>query len=297
MEPEPESEAAAAETAATVVVLPAAAVTVLPRKAVWTDGGPALAEFAAAPWAGKMPQSPPAQAPADCLKFRTMPSYGLWVVSRTLEDAGFVATSNDDRDFNLLWVARGVISTAEQEAASPRELQELASVMVTLERILPGLRPHQRVNHYPGTTCLTCKDRLVAGLRRARHAAAVRGLDTAALDFLPATFNLRSELAELQAAQTADPDKLWILKPAGGSNGGGILLTSSAEETRAYCSAAREADGGRADTSVACRYINDPLLVDGRKVDLRLYVLVTSFQPLRAYIFRCAALCAVAAYG
>ena len=109
MEPEPESEAAA-QTAATVVVLPAAAVTVLPRKAVWTE--PALAEFAAAPWAGKMPQSPPAQAPADCLKFRTMPSYGLWVVSRTLEDAGFVATSNDDRDFNLLWVARAVISTA-----------------------------------------------------------------------------------------------------------------------------------------------------------------------------------------
>ena len=286
MEPEPESEAAA-ETAATVVVLPAAAVTVLPRKAVRTE--PALAEFAAAPWAGKMPQSPPAQAPADCLKFRTMPSYGLWVVSRTLEDAGFVATSNGDRDFNLLWVARAVISTAEQEAASPRELQELASVMVTLERILPGLRPHQRVNHYPGTMCLTCKDRLVAGLRRARHAAA------AALDFLPATFNLPSELAELQAAQTADPDKLWILKPAGGSNGGGILLTSSAEETRAYCSAAREADGGRADTSVACRYINDPLLVEGRKVDLRLYVLVTSFQPLRAYIFRCAALCGVAA--
>lgn len=40
------------------------------------------------------------------------------------------------------------------------------------------------------------------------------------------------------------------------------------------------------DTSVISRYITNPLLINGHKFDLRIYVLVTSYDPLRIYVFK-----------
>ena len=37
---------------------------------------------------------------------------------------------------------------------------------------------------------------------------------------------------------------------------------------------------------VVCEYVNNPLLIDGYKFDLRVYVALLSINPLRVYIYQ-----------
>lgn len=67
---------------------------------------------------------------------------------------------------------------------------------------------------------------------------------------------------------------LWILKPSSLSRGRGIYLLD--DLTAIACS----------QPSVIQRYIADPFLYQGLKFDLRLYVLVTSFHPLEAFLYK-----------
>ena len=79
------------------------------------------------------------------------------------------------------------------------------------------------------------------------------------------------------------PKFRWILKPASRAQGSGIIIISKLSQIKKW-------NSGRYNTKdepyVISRYIEKPLLVGGRKFDLRIFVLVTCFRPLRAYLYR-----------
>jgi hypothetical protein len=66
----------------------------------------------------------------------------------------------------------------------------------------------------------------------------------------------------------------WIMKPAGSSRGRGIFVFNDIGAV------------SYTECVIVQRYIERPLLLDGYKFDLRLYVCVTSMNPLEAFIYR-----------
>jgi tubulin polyglutamylase TTLL5 len=92
--------------------------------------------------------------------------------------------------------------------------------------------------------------------------------------FIPKTFILPNEFVYLEEEMKKNKDKLWICKPAASSQGRGIFVTNDLGEIP-----------HKNQPMVVSEYIDSPLLFNGFKFDLRIYVAITSINPLRIYIY------------
>lgn len=136
--------------------------------------------------------------------------------------------------------------------------------------MMQGMNKYQKVNHFPRTYELTRKDKMYQNIAKMRDKYGAKHWD-----FCPKTFNMPYEWNLFIDDYNKDPgDGVWIIKPNASSRGRGIHLVSHPGEV------------SRDDSCVVSRYVANPLLIDGFKFDLRIYVLVTSFDPLRVYIFQ-----------
>ena len=109
----------------------------------------------------------------------------------------------------------------------------------------------------------------------------------AELDFVPATYSLPADYSLFVEEFRRNPASTWIMKPSRGAQGGGIFLINKLSQIKKWANGGRwQNSSSSKDAYVVSHYIDNPLLVSGRKFDLRLYVLVTSYRPLQVYIHR-----------
>ncbi|XP_053330304.1 tubulin polyglutamylase TTLL5 [Spea bombifrons] len=133
--------------------------------------------------------------------------------------------------------------------------------------LMRSLAGFQKVNHFPRSHELTRKDRLYSNVRRMQQNHGARNFS-----LLPQTYLLPAEYPDFCNAFAKDRGP-WIVKPVASSRGRGVYLVNSPSQVSTE------------DNMLVSRYISNPLLIDGFKFDVRLYVLITSYEPLVIYLY------------
>lgn len=134
------------------------------------------------------------------------------------------------------------------------------------EKELKALLPNQAVNHYPGSFGLGRKDYLWKNMSRMQR------MHGDAYDFCAKSYLFPRDREQFE--RDYEEGDVYIVKPPAQAEGRGIRLINRSEQLPAKGTAA-----------IVQRYLGDPYLINNKKFDLRIYVAVTSFDPLRIYVF------------
>ncbi|XP_019631189.1 PREDICTED: probable tubulin polyglutamylase TTLL1 [Branchiostoma belcheri] len=201
------------------------------------------------------------------------------VLINNFEKRGWISASADE-DWNFYW-------------SSVQTTRNIFSIENGYR-----LQDDQVINHFPNHYELTRKDLMVKNLKRYRKDLEKEGNPVSErddegrykyLDFIPVTFLLPADYNLFVEEFRKNPNSTWIMKPTGKARGIGIFLINKLSQLKKWSRDSKTnsfaAPSGK-DAYVISRYIDNPLLIGGKKFDLRLYVLVTSYRPLKCYMYR-----------
>jgi len=151
------------------------------------------------------------------------------------------------------------------------------------------LQPTQKVNHFRNHYELTRKDFMVKNLKKHKKQLEKDGksAEAAAINFFPITFNLPGEYSLFVEEFKKNVGCIWIMKPVGKAQGKGIFLFNKLTQISDWKNDFRwKPENPQAEPYIVQRYIHNPLLIGGKKFDMRIYALVVSYTPLTIYLYR-----------
>lgn len=156
-------------------------------------------------------------------------------IKNVLQRFGYEKVTNTSTDWDLLWAHDYPFRTLY-----PR---------------LHNLKPHQKVNHFPGCGFITNKVDLA----------------TTELEYIPKSFRLPEDRQKFIEFSEKNPKKMFVQKHN--------------QHRHINIKPIEEINYNDNDTFVQ-EYIDNPLLVDGHKFDMGVYSIITSIDPLRVYIYK-----------
>lgn len=171
-------------------------------------------------------------------------------ITKPLENAGVVRTTSFLKA-NLIW-----------KLLKPDK-------MFTL---IKKLNSSQRYNHFPCTWQIGRKDNLWRNFSIFQ-----KEFGKNHFSYVPDTFILPEDETAfkeniLPLIKNNKADKMYILKPVASSRGRGIKLLTPTSSIPNKC--------------IISSYISNPHIINNKKYDLRIYVFISSFNPLKIYLYR-----------
>ncbi|XP_009882278.1 PREDICTED: tubulin polyglutamylase TTLL4 [Charadrius vociferus] len=133
-----------------------------------------------------------------------------------------------------------------------------------------AIREHQKLNHFPGSFQIGRKDRLWRNLLKMQARCGKKEFN-----FFPQSFILPQDIKLLRKAwEEGASCQKWIVKPPASARGIGIQVIHKWSQLP------------KRRPLLVQRYLHKPYLIGGKKFDLRIYVYVTCYDPLRVYLFK-----------
>ncbi|NXO04899.1 TTLL4 polyglutamylase, partial [Rhinopomastus cyanomelas] len=133
-----------------------------------------------------------------------------------------------------------------------------------------AIKEHQKLNHFPGSFQIGRKDRLWRNLLKMQARCGKKEFN-----FFPQSFILPQDIKLLRKAwEEGASHQKWIVKPPASARGIGIQVIHKWSQLP------------KRRPLLVQRYLHKPYLIGGKKFDLRIYVYVTCYDPLRIYLFQ-----------